>query len=599
MQLATALQLTPPPDQREKTLAINALNSDIMRSMAELVPEATSDVLQLAKEFKKDTAEKTAFAIWHFLRTRAKYVRDSSDLQQIRLPRRFIHDTAKKQNSGDCKSFALLTVALLRALGMPAFFKYAGYLQGKEQASHVYALTTNEAGAPIIIDGCYPFFNREKKHFFNKIENMTVTSLSGLHDSSSAAAKAKAKLFLASLPPAQRQALLQVYKRRCRLTRTGKKYMRKPMRINGADESYPILGVVNGADESYPIAADESYPIAADESQPIARRSKAERKERRKKFNEKVKKGWKKFGKGLLFGVAFINLLPIRAAFCSIVAMNVNSFAHNLRFIYRERNGKLAAEWKKIAKIWQRLGGIEKALLKAIELGAKHKPLFLSKKAKSRFEERKKNTQGYSGCRWIGDTNEIGNPAIIAAAIAAASGIIAAMIPVIMQGLKKGGKPAEAAQVQEEAVQMVDDYKRQGSPAPAPYTNAAPGEDGSDGSQEQSEDSVDGLGAFDFSALTKALGDIATVGIQTAGAAVALKRKRSPNYDQMLTRATPGTEQYLTGQYLQQSGDGTGASAYPKRNKSASGMSTKTMLLIGGGLAAAVAAIFAFTRGKK
>lgn len=596
MELATALKLIPVPDQRENTLAINALNSDIMRSMAELVPEATTDVLQLAKQFKKDTAKKTAFAIWHFLRTRAKYVRDASELQQIRLPRRFIFDTAKKQNSGDCKSFALLTVAILRALGMPAFFKYAGYIQGKDQASHVYALTLDESGKPIIIDGCYPFFDREKKHFFNKIENMTVTSLSGLSDTTTRAAARKAKIFLANLPAAQRQALLKVYKRRCKHTRTGKKFSKHRMRINGADENYPILGIINGADESYPIAADESYPIAADESQPIARRSKAERKASRKKFNEKVKQGWKKFGKGLLFGVAFINLLPIRAAFCSIVAMNVNSFAHNLRFIHKDN----PAAWKKIKKIWQRVGGIEKALLKAIELGAKHKPLFLSKKAKAKFEERKKNTKGYAGCRWIGDASDIGNPAIIAAAVAAASGIIAAMIPVIMQALKNK-KPAEAAAIQEQAVEMVQDYRRQGSPAPGPYTPAAPGEDGSDGSQEQSEESssVDGLGSFDFSALTKALGDIATVGIQTAGAAVALKRKRSPNYDKMLTNATPGTESYLTGQYLQQSGDRNGAMNYPpKLPKGSGGMSTKTMLLIGGGLAAAVAAVFAFTRKK-
>lgn len=588
MELATALKLIPVPDQRENTLAINALNSDIMRSMAELVPEATTDVLQLAKQFKKDTAQKTAFAIWHFLRTRAKYVRDASDLQQIRLPRRFIFDTAKKQNSGDCKSFALLTVAILRALGMPAFFKYAGYIQGKDQASHVYALTLDESGTPIIIDGCYPFFNREKKHFFNKIENMTVTSLSGLQDFTSTAAKLKAKRFLASLPPAQRQVLLRAYKKRCKRTRTGKRFGRSEMRINGADENYPILGVINGA--------DESYPIAANESQPIARRSKAERKALRKKRDAKALKGFKKFGKGLLFGIAFINLLPIRAAFASIVAMNVNSFAHNLRFISKDN----PAAWAKIKKIWQRVGGIQKALEKAIELGAKHKPLFLSKKAKAKFEERKKNTKGYAGCRWIGDANDIGDASVvIAAAVAAASGIIAAMIPVVMQALKNK-KPAEAAALQEQAQDMVQDYKRQGSPAPAPYTNAAPGQDGSDGSQEQSEESasMDGLGSFDFSALTTALGNIATVGIQTAGAAVALKRRNSPSYDKMLTNATPGTEQYVTGKYLNASGDKSGAMNYPARNVS-KGMSTKTMLLIGGGLAAAVAAIFAFTRGKK
>lgn len=560
MKVSQLKNYVPTPDFRENILVPGATNNDIIKSIHSLAAPATADVAQLAKFFAADTRKKAAFKLWYFLRTRAKYVRDSNERQQIRLPRRFIYDTANKNNSGDCKSFSLFTIAMLRQLGLPAFLRYAGYTEGATKPSHVYAYTKDERGNEIIIDGCYPFFDKQKKPTFVKNYDMTVTSLSGV----GSPAKDKARKFLQSLPEKERREVMRAFRRRCAARKRGK--------AGPVNDSFPILGAV---------IADES---------PITKKlSKTEKKARRKKRAAKAKKGLKKFG----WGVAFVNLLPIRAAFQAIVAANFNALAHNLKTVYENRNGKTKAEWAKIEKIWYKLGGLKKALMKSIELGAKHKPLFLSKKAKDRFNKRTKGIKGIS----IDDVDYIGAAPVIAAALAAAAGVIAAIIPAIMSGLKKTGKNAEAQEVQAQGQEMVEDWKAKGSPAPAPFNqeSGAPGAGGDGGEDEGEGEDIEGihLSADGTQMLFDSLSKVATVGIQAAGAAVAKKAAKKPKLKKFLDTAGQGSEDLLVGTYLRKAGYTDAAKKIGK------GLSTKNILLFGAAAVAALLGIYFVTKKSK
>lgn len=580
--------LLPKPDNKENILVKNAGNADIITAIHSMVPEATADVKLLAKKLDKGTPYKTAFAIWYFLRVWAKYVRDAAERQQIRYPRRFIFDTLAKNNSGDCKSFSLFTVSILRALGLPAYFKYAGYAPDSTHPSHVYSYTLDKNGQPIYIDGCYPFFNREKPYTYSKTENMTVTSLSGVlaGTGNQKAKAAAARQFLNSLEPAQRKKVLNAFRRYCEVKGLGRGQHISDVMA----EDFPILGL-----------EEQSDVIAGSEPDVIAGRKKKKQKltpeqkaARKKKRRAKAKAAGKKF----LWGVAFVNLLPIRAAFNAIVAANFNAFANNLKWIYENRNGKTKEEWKKISKIWRNVGGLEKALLKAIQLGTKHKPLFLSKKAKSRFQARQKKL----GIKGIGaicldDIQGIGAAPVIAAAIAAASGIIAALIPVVMKALKKGGAEQQAAAetVQEQGQQMVADYKAQGSPKPMPAPDLQQGADGEPGTGEGEE--MEGLGALDqdgLNSLFNTLGQVAQVGIQAAGNAVAKKAKKNPKLNKVLNTAGNATEDYFTGKYLREGGYTAAAKKYSKAVSS-----PKTLLYVGGAAVLALGAMFVFMRRGK
>jgi ferritin-like metal-binding protein YciE len=310
----------------------------------------------------------------------------------------------------------------------------------------------------------------------------------------------------------------------------------------------------------------------------------AEQKAARKK---KVKAGAKNF----LWGISFVNLLPIRAAFNSIVAMNVNAFAHNLKWIYDNRNGITKKEWGKIKSVWKKVGGLEKALLKAIQLGAKHKPLFLSKKAKARFEKRQKARAGAKPIKGIYAGDVIGGPEVIAAAVAAASGIIAAIIPIVATALKKGGTQQQAAgeEVAAQGQELVNSYKQNPEKFGANAANAAEIE----AAELEAAPGVNGIyegEANPYASLFSALGQVAQVGITAAGNEVAKKAKKNKKVAKALSTANQGVEDYATGRYLRESGYKKTAQSF----MSAGGTLQQWALPA----AAAVAAIF-LLKGKK
>lgn len=275
------------------------------------------------------------------------------------------------------------------------------------------------------------------------------------------------------------------------------------------------------------------YTIADDLTEEIGKLTPEQKKKRQEDRKKKAKKGAQKFA----FGLAFAALLPIRAAFNAVVAMNINALATNLKWVYDNRQKTTKAEWGKIAKIWKKIGGLQKALLKAISIGAKKKPFFFSKKAKGKFEKRKKS-------RGISFTG-----AEVGAIVASASGVIAAIIPPLMLALKKGGQDKAAAQVEQQAGEVVQGYKQ----APQQFA-----QDAAQGAEEQ------GLFGFEqvlttaqsgpYSSLFNALGQVANVGIQAAGNAITKKAKKSKKGQKFLATANTATEDLATGAYLRKSG---------------------------------------------
>ena len=498
VDISEAVKLLPEPNNRLNVITANAANSDIINALNSLVQDATIQVKELAPKFKKANTKKTAFAIWYFLRTRAQYVRDSNEWQLIRLPSRFVRDTHLKSNSGDCKSFALFTVAILRSLGLPAFLRYAGYNKNKLQPSHVYAYTQDRNGKTIIIDGCYPYFDKEKKYTFVKnYDTMNVASLSGFNTGKNLLN------WFRSLPKEERQKI------RKRLM------LRDQLKNNGRP--------VNGLD-------DET----------INKKLTPEQKAKRK---AKVKKGLKKFGRV----VAFASLAIGRGAYLALVALNVNAFATKLKKLQKEKskkNPKKTLFDERILPFWKKIGGIPKLLQKAIDKGAKHKPLFLSKKAKARYNKQ----FGVGSADYIGDVDSI-NAIPVAAAAAAAIPVVAAIIPVMIKAFASIGKRKEANELAQQGKDVATeemarpDFKQHAAQA---------GEDLQTG--DDSGDDVSGLYGADYSDLFKSLGQVAAVGVERLGAAIHKKTKKNPKALAAVTKIAQAGDDYATGAYLREKG---------------------------------------------
>ena len=269
------------------------------------------------------------------------------------------------------------------------------------------------------------------------------------------------------------------------------------------------------------------YTIAEDLTEEIGKLTPEQKKARK----EKVKAGGKKFA----FGLTFAALLPIRAAFNAIVAMNLNALATNLKFVYDNRTKTTTAEWKKIEAVWKKVGGLQNALLKAIRIGARKKPFFLSKKAKKKFEAKAKQRAGIS---------VIAEATIITLA-ASAAGLIAAVLPPVLIALKKGGQDKAAAQVEQQAAQQVQEFQE--NPKSFEQATEAAAETETEGIFQQP-------GGGPYASLFSALGQVANVGIQAAGNAITKKAKKNKKAQKFLQTANTATEDYATGRYLRQTG---------------------------------------------
>ena len=525
MEQKRYLKLVERPEYKTNVLYVDAFNSDIIKALNSLVPGAASKVKKLAPEFAAASPRLTAYKIWRFLRKYGRYVRDSNESQNIREPNRFIYDTFLKQNSGDCKSFTLFTVSILRALGLPAFIKYAGYIPGLEKPSHVYAFTLDTNGQPVIIDGCYPSFNREKKFTYSQTFNTNTMKVASL--SSPEINREKALKFYRQCSPVQKRQI------RARLSK-------KRALINGTSEvieSEVIEGVIDGI---------------------AARRKKtpAEKKAAKAKRRAKVKKGLKKFGTG----VKFIALGAGRGAFLALVALNVSGWASKFVKLQNTKlpNGKNAFDSTVLVK-WKKMGGLEKLLRKAINTGAKKKPLFLSKKAKAKFAKAMK----VSGLEldYVGDLNVLAEPISTAAIAATAVPVVAALIPVMLKAFGAIGAKKEVNQVASEGEDLVkeqapavEQYQEQQEQEQQEEEEAGEEAGENPAPDDNTAEEIEGIYKGEFADLFSNLGQVAAAGVQKLGQVIQKKTKKKPKLQKAILKAGQAGDDYFTGAYIRQTG---------------------------------------------
>lgn len=287
------------------------------------------------------------------------------------------------------------------------------------------------------------------------------------------------------------------------------------------------------------------YTIADDLSQETAPKSKKQRAaERRAARRKKAKEGLKKFGRGM----ATVFAAPARGAFLAIVALNLNAMASRLTFA--KTSPKTKAEWEKIKKLWKKLGGRVSKLEKAMATGQKKKPFFFSKKARRKFTAKAK-AQGIKA-KGINGADYISEPVTTAALISASAGVLAAMIPIIMQALKKGGKPQELQQQAQEAQEVKQELEsrpevrqelQQQAQAPAQEAESMEG-----------YDEINALDPSVFTSLTTSLSTLATAGIGAGMRAIERKANKNKKTKALLKKGNQAVEDYAVDRQLKNVG---------------------------------------------
>lgn len=368
------------PQNKKTVITNNGLNKDIIAAIHSALPAARKEVKNFAKQFKGANNEETALNIWNYLR-KLKYVKDPQGFQYIKLPKKLV------ASSGDCKSFSLLTAAILQELKMPVKFRYTSYDLNDPTPSHVYVITSDENGKDIIIDGVYTKFNKEVPYKHKKDYQMQIAVINGTPAQQAAAAlrkrapynpeqlktkfltgalaRVKAGGFIFNLinnelrrinnnpaniiySPEQLQKYLQRLKNRKSLMTVNNWVTKLLQNEINAIELNRFTGVIKFAHTDKELSGIEE--------------------EIGKLSLKKIKKGLKKISlKNILKGVKKVGLAVPRKAFLSLVFLNVRGLAKRLS---RLSDAALTDLWV------NKFGGKINTLKKAIAKGAKKRALF-------------------------------------------------------------------------------------------------------------------------------------------------------------------------------------------------------------------------------
>lgn len=147
-------------------------NKDIRRAIFSCMPEAIAQTKEFAKYFKRNSTRETCKCIFDFLKNEINYVADG-DLQLIKLPSALLHTKV-----GDCKSYSVLTAAILYNLGIPCHFVLVSF-NTDPTPSHIFVETADGCK----IDAVWGIFDDEKKPTYRYEVSingkMKVKSISG------------------------------------------------------------------------------------------------------------------------------------------------------------------------------------------------------------------------------------------------------------------------------------------------------------------------------------------------------------------------------------------------------------------------------------
>ena len=118
-----------------------------------------------------DTCEK----LWYFVKQHIAYKKDERGKEQVRSPRRLIHDA-----TGDCDCFTTFIDTCLSVLQIPTINRITKYKENFFQ--HIYPIVPIGKGAYITMDCVVDSFNYEEPYTEKKDYNMDLQYLDGIDD---------------------------------------------------------------------------------------------------------------------------------------------------------------------------------------------------------------------------------------------------------------------------------------------------------------------------------------------------------------------------------------------------------------------------------
>lgn len=148
-------ELDIPIKNKSQVVAKRQTTSDIAKYMLIAERDSRKYHKQLRDYFQTDDDYETAKNIHQFARENLVYKKESPRKQIVRTAPRVIHDIYV-----DCKGYSTFILASLRACGINAWYRLAGYSRGDKIPTHVYCVAEID-GREVVIDGTVNYFDWE------------------------------------------------------------------------------------------------------------------------------------------------------------------------------------------------------------------------------------------------------------------------------------------------------------------------------------------------------------------------------------------------------------------------------------------------------
>jgi len=372
----------PAPDWKNRVVARDGYNSDIIKTLNSQFPKAVEQCRGVY--FSGTTDIEKARAIYNYLRNGIKYKKDPKGRQLIQLPARMIVEATRDQKHGaDCKSLSLAAAAFLHCQGFKNVrLRYASYDITDPTPTHVYAVASSANGTDIIVDPVYKQFNAEAPYKYKKDYQMEISVLSGPPTPSAIIQRVKAsnlpypeqlRRFQAKVRPGG--FLFNVLSNEISRVEGKTGTMRyspeqlgkyaKALRNAGTRIKSPFIQNVITKE----LAAVQSGNFSGSLYQFSGARKDIRGVEVEigkislKKFRKKLKKISLK---NIVKGVKAVGLIVPRKSFLAMVSLNVRGLA--------TRMNQLGAAER--SALWKKFGGQPSVLEKAVRNGIKKRPLF-------------------------------------------------------------------------------------------------------------------------------------------------------------------------------------------------------------------------------
>jgi hypothetical protein len=156
------------PNFQTKVLSRNQSAGDIVSALLVATRYSLPGAKRIAGKFKRSTPEKTALAVYDWMRKNYIYKRENADSQTAKTLQRIIWDS-KNGTTGDCKHNSTTAAAIFKALDMPVHFRVIDQIG---RYNHIYVVLKYANGYEIVVDGTSPYFNRESS--YNKKTDIPV-----------------------------------------------------------------------------------------------------------------------------------------------------------------------------------------------------------------------------------------------------------------------------------------------------------------------------------------------------------------------------------------------------------------------------------------